>query len=129
MINNWDDVVETSYVTEEGRYTFKVMDYEANTSANGNEYDSYVCQTKDGEQLKVSLYRTDKAMWKYKAFVKALGVPTTGGINWDTLPKSLIGKKFIGEVTKRPVEKINPETGEQIIKEYCEISKFYPVED
>ena len=126
-IYNWDDIQETQYINEEGNYTLKIMSYEEKETANGNECHVYECQTKEGETIRVSLYLSEKALWKYKAFVKACGLPATGSVNFSELPKSLVGRKFIGEV-KRQQPKMNVETGLMEESKYFEVAKFYPVE-
>lgn len=126
-IQNWDDVVETSYINEEGRYTLKITKFETKQTANGNECHVYLCENKEKEQIKVNLYLVDKALWKYKAFVKALGMEAKGQVNFEELPKSLIGRKFIGEVKRQP-DTINVETGLSEPSKYFEVAKFYPVE-
>lgn len=133
-IKNWDDIVESSYISEEGKYTLKIVevmkDENGNstlTSANGKEYHKYVCQTKEGEKISVSLYLVDNALWKYKAFVKACGLPTTGMVDFNMLPQMLLGRKFIGEVKRQP-DKINVETGLPEQSKYFDVAKFYPVE-
>lgn len=125
---NWDDVQETSYINEEGKYTLKVMKFENKTTANGNDCHSFICQTKDGDQITVNLYLVEKAMWKYKNFVKACGVTASGVANLDELPKTLVGKKFIGEVKRQP-DRLNIETGEKEPSKYFEVAKFFPIED
>jgi hypothetical protein len=127
MIYNWDDIQETQYINEEGEYTLKIMSHEEKETANGNDCHVYTCQTKDGEVIKVSLYLSEKALWKYKAFVKACGLPTTGSVNFNELPKSLVGRKFIGSVKRQP-PKTNVATGELEESKYFEVAKFYPVE-
>lgn len=133
-IKNWDDIVESSYISEEGKYTLKIVDVakdeEGNItqkSANGKEFHKYLCQTKDGEKISISLYLVDAALWKYKAFVKACGLPTTGMVNFNELPKSLIGRKFVGEVKRQP-DRINVETGMPEPSKYFDVVKYYPVE-
>lgn len=127
-IFNWDDVQETSYINEEGKYTLKVMSFENKTTANGNDCHSYVCQTKDGEQITLNLYLVEKAMWKYKNFVKACLRTASGVTNLDELPKAIVGKKFIGEVKRQP-DRLNIETGLMEPSKYFEVAKFYPTED
>ena len=126
-IQNWDDVVETSYISEEGVYTLKVIKHDSKDTANGNECHVYTCQTKDGDQINVNLYLVEKALWKYKAFVKACGLEAKGTVNFDELPKSLVGRKFKGEVKRQP-DKLNVETGLPEPSKYFEVVKFYPVE-
>ena len=127
-IFNWDDIQEKAYIEEEGRYTLKIMSFENKTTASGNECHNYTCQTKDGEQINVSLYLTEKSMWKYKNFVKACGLLTEGPVNLTELPKQLIGKKFEGEV-KRQADKLNVETGEYEKSKYFEVVKYFRVAD
>lgn len=133
-IQNWDNIKETEYISQEGKYTLKVKeilkDESGNitqTSANGKEFHKYLCETKDGEQITLSLYLVDNALWKYKAFVKACGLPTTGVVNFDELPKSLVGRKFVGEVKRQP-DKLDITTGEKVQSKYFNIEKFYPYE-
>lgn len=133
-VRNWDDIVEASYINEEGRYTLKIVEIVKDedgeitqTSANGKLFHKYICQTKEGERISVSLYLVDNALWKYKAFVKACGLPTTGSVDFDELPKSLIGRKFVGEVKRQP-DRINVTTGEPEPSKYFDVVKFYPVE-
>lgn len=131
---NLDDVQEQSYIDSEGYYTLKVVkvaeDEDGNTlqiSANKNtEYHKYICQTREGEKISVTLYITANSMWKYKAFLTALGIDTKGFV-MDTEefdPETLIGKKFVGEVRRCPA-KINVETGVKEESKYFEIVKFY----
>lgn len=131
-IFNWDDIKETEYISQEGRYGLKIIgiakDEEGNitqTSANGKEFHKYICETKDGEQITLSLYLAENALWKYKAFAKACGLPVTGVVNFDELPKSLLGRKFVGEV-KRQAPKLNVTTGVVEPSKYFNIEKFYP---
>lgn len=126
-IVNWDDVTETSFISEEGKYTLKIVEHKRTTTANGNECDVYSCQTKDGEKINVSLYLVDKAMWKYKRFAKACGLNVSGSTDLDELPKTFIGKKFVGLVKRQP-DKLNVETGLPEKSKYFEVAEFYPVE-
>lgn len=134
-IQNWDDINETSYISEEGKYTLKIVevakDSEGNItqiSANGKEFHKYVCETRDGQRITLSLYLVDNALWKYKAFVKACGLPATGIVNFNELPKSLVGRKFIGEVKRQP-DRLNVTTGEMEQSKYFNVEKFYPISE
>lgn len=133
---NLDDVKENSYIEKEGTYTLKIVkvaeDDDGCTTqmtANGNEFHKYICETKEGEKISVTLYLVDKAMWKYKAFLSACGIDTNGFVfdTDDFDPESLIGKKFKGEVRRCPA-KINVETGAKEESKYFEVAKFYPIE-
>lgn len=126
-IFNWDDFSESSYINEEGRYGLKITGFESKETANGNACHVYKCQSKDGGQISVNLYLVEKAMWKYKAFVKACGLSVEGQGNLDELPKALVGKKFTGEVKRQP-DKLNIETGLPEQSKYFEVVKFYPFE-
>jgi hypothetical protein len=130
----WDDIVETKYINQEGTFTLKIVevvkDENGNVTqetANGKEFHKYICETIDKERINATFYLTKSAMWKYREFVCAVngGVKPAGDINYDTLPLSLLDKKFVGEVT-RCADKLNVATGEYEKSKYFEISKFYP---
>ena len=59
--------------------------------------------------------------------MKACGLPGTGVVNLETLPQTLVGKKFIGEVQKQP-DRLNVLTGMKEESKDYEVAKFYPVE-
>lgn len=131
---NLDDIQEQSYLETEGQHTLKIIkvaeDEDGNTTqvtANGNEFHKYVCETQNHEKIYVTLYILEKAMWKYKAFLSALGLDTKGLVfDSDTFdPESLVGKFFIGEVKRCP-DKLNIETGLKEQSKYFEVVKFYP---
>lgn len=128
MIVNWDDISENSYINEAGKYTLKVMSFENKVTANGTECHVFTCETKDKASIKVNLYVVEKALWKYKAFVKACGIDPKGSSDLATLAQSLIGRKFVGEVTRQR-DQINVETGLMEQSKYFEVSKFYKLED
>ena len=127
-IFNWDDVTsESKYIDEDGSYTLKVVEFATNETANGGECHTYTCETREGKQIRLDLYITDKAMWKYKAFASACGIKTEGSVDLDELPKEIIGKKFVGEVARKP-DRINIETGMPEQSKYFEVKKFHQVE-
>ena len=124
---NLDDVKESSYIDKTGKYTLSIKGYKADVSQNGKEFHKYECESEDGGKISVTLYLIDNAMWKYKAFMKACGLPGTGVVNLDTLPQTLVGKKFVGEVQRQP-DRIDIMTGNKVESKYFEVAKFYPVE-
>lgn len=129
MEKNWDDVQELSYITAPGKYTLKVASFKEGESINkGTEYHEYTCETKDKETIRVTLYLVDKALWRYKAFVKALGLEAKGNVNFNTLPETLMGRKFVGDVTARVVKQLDAGTGDEIEKTYYEVSRFEKIE-
>lgn len=125
---NLDDVKESSYINKEGNYTLTIKNFTVGESqTNHTEYHKYECESADGEKISVTLYLVENAMWKYKAFMKACGLPGTGVVNLNTLPQTLVGKRFVGEVKKQP-DRIDIVTGSKVESKYYEVSKFYPVE-
>ena len=123
---NLDEIKESSYIDKPGKYTLTIKSYKADVSQNGKEFHKYECESEDGGKINLTLYLIENAMWKYKAFMKACGLPATGVVNLDTLPNVLVGKKFVGDVQKQPA-KINVLTGMPEESKYFEVSKFYPV--
>ena len=124
---NLDDIKESSYINKAGRHTLKIKSFTSGVSQNEKEYHKYECENVDGEKITVTLYLVENAMWKYKNFIKACGLPGTGVVNFDTLPNTLVGKSFVGEVQKQP-DRVDIVTGETKESKYYEVSKFYPVE-
>lgn len=134
---NLDDVKESKYIEQEGEHTLKIVkvaeDEFGNTtqvSANKNtEFHKYVCENREGEKINVTLYITENSMWKYKAFLNALGVNVKGFVmDTDVFdPDTLVGKKFVGEV-KRCAPKLNIATNEYEQSKYFEVVKFMPAE-
>ncbi len=134
-IKNWDDIQETQYIGSEGRYTLKVMEalkgQDGNyrqTTANGKEFHKYLCATKEGEQINVTLWLTDSAMWRYKRFASACGVKTEGAFDLDSLPSTLVGRKFVAEVKKQPAKE-DIVTGEIKESKYYEVATFHKIEE
>ena len=125
---NLDEVKESSYINKEGKYTLTIKNFTIGESqTNHTEYHKYECESVDGEKISVTLYLVENAMWKYKAFIKACGLPGTGTVNLDILPNTLVGKKFVGEI-KKQADKIDIATGNKVESKYYEVAKFYPVE-
>ena len=134
---NLDDVKESKYIEQEGEHTLKIVkvaeDEFGNTtqvSANKNtEFHKYVCENREGEKINVTLYITENSMWKYKAFLSALGVNVKGFVmDTDEFdPETLVGKKFVGDV-KRCAPKLNIATNEYEQSKYFEVVKFMPAE-
>lgn len=130
-IKNWDDIQESSYINQEGRYTLKVIEATkgedgryTQTTANGKEFHKYVCSTKEGDKIAVTLWLSDAALWRYKKFASACGVPTTGNVDFDILPGSIVGRKFIADVKKQP-DKTDIVTGEVKESKFYEVSAFF----
>lgn len=131
---NLDDVKEQSYINEAGRYTLKIVDVAKDQdgcitqlTSGGKEFHKFVCEDRDGNRINNSLYLSDKSIWRYKKFLIALGIDTTGMVidteKFD--PRTLIGKKFEADVV-RCQPKLN-ENGEYEESKYFEIDNFYPV--
>lgn len=128
MLKNWDDYAENEYINQEGRYLLKIIGFEEKTTANDKVCHVFSCENIDHEKINVNLYLVDKAMWKYKMFVKACGVEAKGQFDTQEFPKTLIGKKFIGEVRRQP-DRTDIVTGDVIPGKYMEVKNFYPRED
>lgn len=127
-IINWDDVSETEYINEEGKYTLKVVSFEEKELQSGKVCHVYTCENKEKQKINVNLYLVEKAMFRYKQFVKALGLDAKGSVNLDTLPNTLIGRKFIGDIKKQP-DRVDAVSGEIVPGKYMEVRNFLPVED
>ena len=130
---NWDEVQEQNYITQEGDYTFKIVELlegamgnTVQVNTNGKEYHEYQCQTKDGATMKMKLYLSTKALFKYKKLLSVCGIDAKGDMEIEHIPSLLIGKKFIG-VVKRNADTIDVATGLPVQGKYLNITDFKPV--
>lgn len=124
MIKNWEDIKESSFLQQEGSFTFTVKSVDASQlSYEGNPKHVYTCETEDGASINLQLSLSDKALWKYKQFANACGLDTSQGqVDFDALPNVLLGKKFVGVVKKSEPQKTI--TGEVSDKVYYNITEM-----
>lgn len=132
---NWDETNSSTYINAEGNYTLKITeiakDKEGNTtqtSANQKEFHKYMCETRDGEKISVTLYLVEAAMWKYKKFLEALGLNLKEYTNVYDIPNKIVGKKFVGVVKSKTISKVDIETGMPEEKIVYEVAEFKKVE-
>lgn len=123
-IVNFDDVKESKYISTEGKYTVKVVKYERTVSNAGNDMDVYDLETKDKESIKLRLSLNEKAMFRYKMFIKAIrGLSSSnsvGAVDLDSFPREALGKKVVIDVV-RAKDTINIETGLKEPSKFMEI--------
>ena len=120
---NLDDIKDSEYLSEEGDFTLTIKDVEIGESINGNPQHTFKCETDDGDKINLTLYLTEKSLWKYKKFLKALGHTGEGTIDEDSVSKGAVGKRFIGTV-KRKKPQVNIVTGETTESKYFEVVDF-----
>lgn len=132
---NWDETNSSTYINAEGNYTLKITevakDKEGNTtqvSANQKEFHKYMCETRDGEKISVTLYLVEAAMWKYKKFLEALGLDLKDYTNVYDIPNRIVGKKFVGVVKSKIISKVDVESGLPEEKTVYEVAEFKKVE-
>lgn len=122
---NWDDVKvsDRTSVQQEGTYTFKVGDVETQISKNGDDMVVVNCDTKDEGSLRMYFLLNDKNLWKIKKFATAVDETALKNSDPEEVLKSLLGKKFIGVVTKQP-PRLDPQTQTMVEGKYLEISSY-----
>lgn len=132
---NWDEVGSSNYISAEGNYTLKITgvakDQEGNVtqlSANSKEFHKYMCETRDGEKISVTLYLVEGAMWKYKKFLEAMGLNLKDYTNVYDIPNRIVGNKFVGVVKSKVIDKVDVETGVKEQKTVYEVAEFKKVE-
>lgn len=127
---DWKDV-GTKYVSAKGKYTFTVKETKTIQTDKGNEGHVFTCLSADNEQIRVSLYITDSALWKYKIFASALGFNVESGTvtaeSLNAIRVGSVGKSFVGTVEEKKSTKVNIATGLPEEKTYFEIVKFEKV--
>lgn len=127
---NFNDIVESSYIDDEGQQVLKLVTYEdIVSSVQGLPGHRYQCERADGARIKLDFYYTNNiGLIKYKQLLKALKFTETQlqAINIETLPEQIIGKKFLATIKRqKPRETLDVTTGDKIIEEsrYFEIVK------
>lgn len=120
---NLDAIKDSEYISEEGKYTLTIKDVEFTTTESGNSCHNFKCENPDGLKIVLSFYFTEKALWRYKKFLKALGHSATGNVDEEALSKSCIGKTFVGDV-KRKKPRMNIVTGAMEESKYFEVVDF-----
>ena len=120
---NLDEIKTSNYIETEGTYKLKIEKVEFSTTDNGNNCHNFDCVNEDGLHIGVSFYFTDKALWRYKKFIQALGLAATGTVDEKQLSNSLVGKEFIG-IVRRKKPRQNIVTGEYEESKYFEVVDF-----
>lgn len=124
-IVNFDEVKERNYITVAGTYTVKVMSVERKPSNQGIDMDVYQLETQDGQSIRLFLSLSEKARFKYKAFIRAVNkIPDTdkvGTVDIDSFSKQAVGKKLVIVVALETRERRNIETGDEETVEYTKI--------
>ena len=114
---------DKKYLKEDGEYVVTVVGYEKGVTSNGTQYIKFECKTDNDEYISTSLYLTDKALWKFKKFLMALGHPGVGGIDSEEAAKQCLNRKMIVNCSHR--ETVDPVTNEKIASKYLEVVDFY----
>ena len=118
-----DEIKTSNYIETEGTYKLKIEKVEFSTTDNGNDCHNFDCVNEDGLHIGVSFYFTEKALWRYKKFIQALGLAATGTVDEKQLSNSLVGKEFIG-IVRRKKPRQNIVTGEYEESKYFEVVDF-----
>ena len=105
-------VAETQFISEAGEYTLKVINVVQDKTANFNDVEKVIFQTKEALQISDDFVVTDKALWKMKLFTKALKLPTVT----DT-------DEWVGRYVKATVGLETYEKDGQL-KQKCVITKY-----
>lgn len=105
MIEKFSDFESAKYLDKAGTFVFTVKNYELKESKTGNPMAVFTVEAAEGTS---TLYFPiiDSCKWKYNMFIKAclyekLNTPEKVAnftLDYDTIGRELIGKKFVGTV-------------------------------
>ena len=105
MIEKFSDFESAKYLDKAGTFVFTVKNYELKESKTGNPMAVFTVEAAEGTS---TLYFPiiDSCKWKYNIFIKAclyekLNTPEKVAnftLDYDTIGRELIGKKFVGTV-------------------------------
>lgn len=122
---NWSEikVSDRTSIQEEGTYTFKVGDVETQLSKNGDDMVVVNCDTKDEGSLRLYFLLNQNNLWKIKKFAMAVDESALSKPDPTDVLQSLVGKKFIGVVTRQK-PRLDPVTQQMVEGKYLEISAY-----
>lgn len=125
MVIDFDKVElnNKKYLKDDGEYIVTINSYEKGVSSNtATPYLKFECKTDSDEFISLSLYLTDKAFWRFKKFVMALGHPGTGNVDPYEIATQCVGKKL--KISCAHKETVDPITNEKKVGEYLEVINF-----
>ena len=112
MIEKFSDFESAKYLDKAGTFVFTVKNYELKESKTGNPMAVFTVEAAEGTS---TLYFPiiDSCKWKYNMFIKAclyekLNTPEKVAnftLDYDTIGRELIGKKFTGTVDEESYTK------------------------
>lgn len=112
-----------TYLKEDGKYKVTVTDFQQGVSENtGTPYIKFEFKTDADEYITASFYLTEKAYWRFKKFIMALGHPGTGTIDPVSVAKMCVGKSLNIECAHRMT--VDPVTGNKEVGKYLEVMDF-----
>ena len=114
---------DKKYLKEDGEYEVTITGYDKGTTSNGTSYLMFECKTDNDEYISTSLYLSDKAMWKFKKFLMALGHPGVGNIEVEEAAKQCLNRRFVVVCSHR--DSVDPVTNEKIRSKYLEVVDFF----
>lgn len=110
MVEKFSDYEGTTYLSSEGEYVFEITEAELKDSSKGTPMVVFKCKS-DAGSTTVYCSLNPKARWKYNSLIKAclkLDTPekiAAFELDYETIHNQLIGKKFVGVVTKDVYQK------------------------
>lgn len=141
MIEKLSDYESAGFLSQEGQFDFEIKKAELKDSKNGNTMVVFECES--AEAGKTTLYHSlaPNARWSYNNLIKAcLNLDTPEKIrnfelDYEIVHNQLIGKHFIGQVSKETYQKENKVPNADGIfettyetKESYKVTKYFPVE-
>lgn len=117
------------YITEAGRYKFKIDKIEEKFVNGHDVVDIHVSCVETGLQMKDSLHFTEKAEWRVNMFLKACHYPPfERGQGVDIVEETFKGKTFsvdvVMEADNKDPNKFWPRFGTFVIDDYPHESLF-----
>ena len=112
MKEKFSDFESVGFLDKEGEFIFEVKSYELKDSSTGNKMAVFNVECKEGQST-LRFVLTPKAKWNYNNFIKAClwskldtqEKRDAFELDYETIGRDLIGKKFIGKVEVEQYEK------------------------
>lgn len=112
MKEKFSDFESVGFLDKEGEFIFEVKSYELKDSSTGNKMAVFNVECKEGQST-LRFVLTPKAKWNYNNFIKAClwskldtqEKRDAFELDYETIGRDLVGKKFIGKVEVEQYEK------------------------
>lgn len=122
---NLDEISTGNFLQESGTFEFKIIDVELKKKDDGTEQHIFTFEESEGRgTIRYFCPMTEKALFKWKNLLLALGHPAKGTVDATAVSKGCVGRTLRAEVGY--TQRLNPATGIKEPSQYVDVLKVFP---